>query len=170
MGAGGTTGAGGPGSEIALVPPESTEARHLLRCYFHEIVSRYDGRPVDPERIDSLLRDNPADDLAPPHGWFLVARREAVPVGCAGLRLLPADGAEVHRVFVAPTARGHGIASRLLRHLEALARAHGVTRLRLTTRRDLVEARRLYARHGYREIPAYNDDPYVDHWFAKELR
>ncbi|MBE1491302.1 GNAT family N-acetyltransferase [Plantactinospora soyae] len=166
----GTTGAAELDRGIALVPPGSTEARHLLRCYFDEIVSRYDGRPVSPERIDTLLRDNPADDLAPPHGWFLVARLDAVAVGCAGLRLLPAYGAEVHRVFVAPAARGHGIASRLLRRLEGLARAHGVTRLRLTTRHDLVEARRLYARHGYRETPAYNEDPYVDHWFAKELR
>jgi hypothetical protein len=40
---------------------------------------------------------------------------------------------------------------------------------RLDTRHDLVEARRLYATHGYVEIPPYSDNPYADHWFDKRL-
>ncbi|MEH0973839.1 hypothetical protein V6U77_22190 [Micromonospora sp. CPCC 205546] len=48
-------------------------------------------------------------------------------------------------------------------------RAAGVDRIRLDTRGDLVEARALYARHGYREIPAYHDGPYAEHWFEKVL-
>ena len=34
---------------------------------------------------------------------------------------------------------------------------------------DLVEARRLYARQGYSEIPAYNSGPYAEHWFEKRV-
>lgn len=45
----------------------------------------------------------------------------------------------------------------------------GLTTARLDTRKDLVEARRLYARNGYVEIPAYNSSPYADHWFEKRL-
>jgi hypothetical protein len=41
--------------------------------------------------------------------------------------------------------------------------------VRLDTRGALVEARGLYAEHGYREIPAYSDGPYSDHWFQKDL-
>lgn len=29
--------------------------------------------------------------------------------------------------------------------------------------------RAMYARLGYREVPAFNDAPYVDHWFEKRL-
>jgi hypothetical protein len=41
--------------------------------------------------------------------------------------------------------------------------------MRLDTRRDLVEARALYAAHGYAEIPAYSSGPYADHWYEKHL-
>jgi GNAT superfamily N-acetyltransferase len=77
-------------------------------------------------------------------------------LGCAGLRLVSHDMGEVTRVFVAPEARGHGVGTRLLQVLEAQAREHGVTRLRLDTRSDLIEARRLYERHGYVEIAPFN--------------
>jgi hypothetical protein len=33
----------------------------------------------------------------------------------------------------------------------------------------LVEARRLYARHGYQEVAPFNDSPYAEHWFAKSV-
>jgi len=33
----------------------------------------------------------------------------------------------------------------------------------------LVEARRLYARLGYREVPPFNAGQYAEHWFEKTL-
>jgi hypothetical protein len=39
----------------------------------------------------------------------------------------------------------------------------------LDTRLDLVEARSLYVRHGYAEIPAYNQGPYAEIWYGKDL-
>jgi len=45
----------------------------------------------------------------------------------------------------------------------------GASAIRLDTRHDLVEARAMYARYGYREIAAYNDSRYADHWFEKSL-
>ena len=57
----------------------------------------------------------------------------------------------------------------LLAELERAAVDAGLTTARLDTRKDLVEARRLYARHGYVEVPAFNDSPYADHWFGKSL-
>jgi hypothetical protein len=41
--------------------------------------------------------------------------------------------------------------------------------LRLETRHDLVESRRLYAALGYEEVPAFNHGRYAEHWFAKSL-
>ncbi|MGX8905868.1 GNAT family N-acetyltransferase [Streptomyces netropsis] len=52
---------------------------------------------------------------------------------------------------------------------EETARAWGVERIVLDTRMDLVEARALYARHGYLPIPRYNESPYAEVWLAKEL-
>jgi GNAT superfamily N-acetyltransferase len=130
------------------------------------------------------MREDPSDDLALPHGLILVAREEGTVLGCAGLRLppgiqqpgVPVPGiqqpgrvAEVTRVFVVPAARRRGLGSRLLACLEDHARRLGVATLRLDTRRDLTEARRLYARHGYREVPAFSQGRYADHWFEKTL-
>jgi ribosomal protein S18 acetylase RimI-like enzyme len=72
-------------------------------------------------------------------------------------------------MWVAPSSRGQGIAQRLLEALEAHAVAMDLDTLRLDTNRNLTEARALYARNGYREIPRYNDNPYADHWFEKRL-
>lgn len=90
-------------------------------------------------------------------------------LGCAGLRLLPGGIGEVTRVFVVPAARRRGLGARLLGDLEDHARRRGVAILRLDTRRDLTEARRLYARHGYREVRPFSHGPYADHWFEKTL-
>jgi len=90
------------------------------------------------------MREDPSDDLTLPGGLLLVAQEKGSVLGCAGLRLLPGHAAEVTRVFVIPAARRRGpSASRLLDCLEGHARQHRVTTLRLDTRRDLIEARRL---------------------------
>jgi ribosomal protein S18 acetylase RimI-like enzyme len=86
----------------------------------------------------------------------------------AGLRLLPGGIGEVTRVYVMPAARRRGLGSRLLDELETHARDHQVTTLRLDTRRDLVEARRLYVSHGYTEVRPFSHGPYSDHWFVKD--
>ena len=154
---------------IAVVPPASPAARHVLRAYFTDVASRYYGRTATEEEIAAAMRDEPSDDLILPRGVLLVASEGNSVLGCAGLRLLPSRIGEVTRVFVMPAARRRGFGSRLLDHLEAYAREHGVATLRLDTRDDLVEARRLYARHGYAEVRPFSQGPYADHWFEKHL-
>ena len=67
------------------------------------------------------------------------------------------------------SARGLGLGRRLLAELEAHAAAHGVRVLRLETNRTLREAIGLYRSAGYREVAAFNDEPYAHHWFEKSL-
>jgi GNAT superfamily N-acetyltransferase len=154
---------------VGAEPVQSAPASTLLREYYTEIVGRYHGRPAEPAEVDQVLVDEPSDDLRPPTGLFLLARYGDEPTGCAGLRLGTPPVAEVTRVYVRPSARGRGVGGRLLDAVEAAALAYGVTTLRLDTRHDLVEARALYARHGYREVAPFNDSPYADHWFEKRL-
>ncbi len=154
---------------IAITPSTADKAHDVLRAYFDDVASRYYGRPATEDEIAAAMRESPSDDLTPPHGLLLLARENDKVLGCAGLRLLPDQVAEVTRVFVVPAARRRGLGSRLLDCLEDHARRSGVSTLRLDTRHDLTEARRMYASRGYREVLPFNDDKYADHWFEKIL-
>ncbi|EFK99457.1 acetyltransferase [Streptomyces sp. SPB78] len=109
--------------------------------------------------------------LAPPHGLLLMGRYGGEAAGCVGLRAsrLGPDALELTRMYVRPAFRGLGGGGLLLRAAEAAARERGARRLDLDTRHDLVEARGLYARHGWRETGPLWEDVYAERWFRKEL-
>ena len=70
---------------------------------------------------------------------------------------------------MAPGARGLGLGRRMLRELEDVVAASGARVARLETNYALVEAIALYRSAGYREVPAFNDEPFADRWFEKRL-
>lgn len=148
---------------------DTAEATSLRRDYYDEVASRYWQRPATEAEIDEGLKDDDVALLAPPTGTFLVGRHDGEPASCAGLRLVDHETAEVTRVYVRPQARGTGGGAHLLRALEEAAKSYGVRLLRLDTRNDLVEARALYTRHGYEEVPAFNNGQYAEHWYAKKI-
>ncbi|WP_327246615.1 GNAT family N-acetyltransferase [Streptomyces sp. NBC_01320] len=148
---------------------DSPDASALRRDYYDEVASRYWQRPATAEEIDEGLSGDGADLLTAPTGAFVVGRFDGKPASCAGLLVVDADTAELTRVFVRPEFRGTGGGGLLLAAAESAARAFGVRQIRLDTRNDLVEARGLYAKHGYREVPAFHRRQYAEHWFAKEL-
>jgi ribosomal protein S18 acetylase RimI-like enzyme len=72
-------------------------------------------------------------------------------------------------MWVSSSARGLGLGRRLLGELETAAARGGATIVHLETNRALTEAIALYRSAGYREVPAFNDEPFADHWFEKRL-
>lgn len=149
---------------------DAPDAARLLRDYYDEVASRYWKRPATEAEIDEGLTDDGVDRLAPPTGGLVVGRFDGVAASCVGVFLAPATAtATLTRVYVRPAFRGTGGGGLLVAAAEDLARGAGMRVLRLDTRSDLVEARGLYAKHGFREVPAFNSGPYAEHWFAKEL-
>lgn len=142
--------------------PFGAEAQACLRAYIGELQERFD-EGFDP----GLSVSADPEELVPPRGWFIVARLDGVAVGCGALKIQAGGRGEIKRMWVAPAARGLGIARRLLESLEAHAVAAGVDVLRMDSHRSLTEARELYVHSGYREIAAYNANPYAHHWFEK---
>mgnify|MGYP003576010407 CR=1 FL=1 len=150
--------------EIRVADPAGAEAQACIGAYLDELDARFETG-FDAARSVSA---NP-QELVPPQGVFLLAWLDGAAIGCGGLKVAGDGTGEIKRMWVAPDARGLGVAQRLLDALEGHAQSLALVRVRLDTNRTLVEARALYARNGYQDIPAYNDNPYADHWFEKHL-
>jgi DNA-binding MarR family transcriptional regulator/GNAT superfamily N-acetyltransferase len=138
------------------------EARAAMDAYFAELAERFpggfdSGPPVDPAAY------------APPNGRFFMAASDGVAIACGGIQRIGEGVAEVKRMWVDPTWRGRGIATRLLTHLERTASADGFDVVRLDTNPVHTEASALYRRAGYREIPRYNDNPSAGLWFENAV-
>lgn len=150
-----------PPSGARRVAPDDADALALLRAYYDELRVRLGG--FDPPSAEQLQQDAAG-------GVVLLLDDDSGAVACGSLRLLDARTAEIKRMFVATRARGRGHARTLLRALEAEACARGCTRVVLDTAAPLREAAGLYLAEGYREVAAYNDNPFAARWFEKELQ
>ena len=149
---------------IDIEAPNGDDARWCLREYFRELSERFETG-YDPAKANQV----PDEEVTRPAGCFLIARLDGEPVGCAGLKRVDRATAEIKRMWTSPNARGLGIARRMLRRLEEIAREDGFSVVRLDTNGTLTEAQALYRAEGFEEVAPFNDDPYPDHWFAKRL-
>jgi putative acetyltransferase len=142
-------------------------------------VCPWDIRPVDPCGQDALdllrLAAMEARDLypelhKPEDPWpvnvpastgdvYLVAYRDAKPVGCGALSRLNRQTAEVRRVYVTQSERRRGLARAILGALENQALTLGYRLLRLETGRRQLAAMALYRASGFTSIAAFG--PYV---------
>jgi DNA-binding MarR family transcriptional regulator/GNAT superfamily N-acetyltransferase len=148
---------------IEQTDPRSEAARYCLGEYYGELSRRFKGGFEV-----ALSRDPDAADMVAPCGAFLVAMSDGLPLGCIGLKG-GSDYAEIKRLWVSPSARGLGIARRLMDAAEAAARNLSIKLLRLDTNSALAEAGQLYRSTGWTEIARFNDDPYPDLFFEKQL-
>lgn len=93
-------------------------------------------------------------------GAFLVAWLDGEPRACGAWRRIDAGRpltAEVKRMWADPEARGLRLGAAVLASLEAGAREHGVTELRLETGEHLTAAYNLYRRFGFEHCPPWGE-------------
>ncbi len=149
--------------QLDIMDPTGDRAIACLRRYYGELAGRFEfGYDPDGDLAFS------SEDLAPPRGYFLVAVLDGEDAGCGGIKFFD-NFAEVKRMWVDPERRGEGLGRRILEELENVAAEAGYSRIRLDTHDSLDEAKGLYLRAGYREIPRYNENPYAQRWFEKKL-
>jgi ribosomal protein S18 acetylase RimI-like enzyme len=150
--------------QIDSVDPAHPDAQRCLAEYFAELDRRFDAG-FDPAR--SISAD--LDEMRPPAGVFLVATSHGDAIGCGALKFHTDGPTELKRMWVDPRARGLGVGRRLLAELEQRAIDSGGRTVRLETNKALTEAIAMYRAAGYREVEAFNNEPYAHHWFDKRI-
>lgn len=142
------------GLDLRLVAYDAPDAQVLVEEVQREYVARYGGRDETPVS---------AGEFVDPQGAFWVGYLDGRPVATGGWRLLPTGSvpgllgahAEVKRMYVSPSARGHGVARALLVHLQRTAQAAGADWLVLETGMAQPEAIALYRSSGYTDVPRF---------------
>ncbi len=157
--------------DLEPVGRDDPEVRRLYADFVREadgpLVYDRDDAAVD---LEEEIAKGPPPDLAPPDGVLLLARVDGEPAGLGGVRHLDTAIAEVKSMYVAPAFRGSGLGRRILAQLDGIARERGCRAVRLDTSGYLAPAVGLYRAAGYREVPAYNENPKADLWFERALR
>jgi GNAT superfamily N-acetyltransferase len=150
--------------DIRPIDPEHRDAQDCLAEYVAELNRRSD-RGFDPTVGARAL----PHEVRPPAGEFFVAYLQGEAIGCGAVKHQPGGVSDIKRMWISPAARGLGLGRRLLECLEACALAAGARVARLETSAVCTEALALYRSAAWVEVPAFNDEPFADHWFEKTL-
>ena len=154
-----------PPFSILPEDPDSPAATDSLRAYFALLADRIPG--VDAAHVP--IPDPEAYAYRPPQGIFLLARAGNTVLGCVSLKTVDARLGEVKRLWVAPAARGQGLARHLMAEVETFARSIGMTHLRLDTNSGLTEAIALYRKTGWEPTAPFTRAFPATDWFLKRL-
>jgi DNA-binding MarR family transcriptional regulator/GNAT superfamily N-acetyltransferase len=150
--------------DIRDADPDEAAAIHCLQAYYALLQTSIPD--ITSGMLTLPLSDAPR--YRPPHGAFLIAWSDDLPIGTVSLRPLEPGIAEVKRLWVDPMARGQGLARRLMRAIEDRARNMGFSSVRLDTNSALTAAVALYRATGWVDIAPYTSPP-ANVWMAKRL-
>lgn len=133
--------------DIVRVSADHPDALRLIEEVQAEYVERYGGRDNTPLDIE---------EFAPPGGAFYIGYLDGAAVASGAWRRRgdvdfrgTSACAEIKRMYVAPRARGRGLARQMLAHLEVAATSAGAAAMILETGTAQPEAIALYESSGY---------------------
>ena len=133
---------------IERASPQSEEAKQLMREMWVYLDALYGNSATTPYELAGM---------DPPSAAFVIAREAGVAIGCAALRPMSPEIAEVKRMYVRPEMRRMGVARQLLLTLEQAAKDGGFREIWLETGEPQVAAIQLYEKLGYTTIPPYGE-------------
>ncbi|CQD04991.1 acetyltransferase, gnat family protein [Mycobacterium lentiflavum] len=157
-------------TQLRFVPAalDDALAQPLLAELAVEYAQRYDSTPPT---VLAWLKDNPADEFAPPDGGMLIGLLDGRPVTGGGFRRFDAETAELKRIWTDREHRRRGYAMALLAELEAAIAGRGYRRVYLMTGNRQPEAEELYQATGYVRLdePLPSEGPVFPIAFEKWL-
>lgn len=147
----------------ATTPNDIAQVKALFLDYLR-FIETYLGQTLSFQGTEAEFADFPQT-----YDALWLARLSGEPVGAVGLKPFEPGTAELKRLWVAPSGRGHGLGEALCRTCIDGARAQGYTRLLLDTDRGLTHANSVYERLGFRDIERYYDNPMDSRFMALSL-
>jgi putative acetyltransferase len=109
------------------------------------------------------------DQYNKPWGALLLAYADEALAGCAGIRKLNGETAELKRMYVRPEYRGLKLGKELLTRALQTAKDLGYHSIRLDTLSSMTKARKLYESFGFQTIAAYYPNPFEDTIYMERL-
>ncbi len=133
------------------IRPATRADEPAIRALVEAVLREY-GLAPDPAGIDADLADLEAGYFSRGGAFDVVIASEGRLAGCCGVCPIDAQAGELRKMYLAPSARGHGLGSRLLARALAFARGRGLRRIELETASVLKDAIALYRRAGFTPI------------------
>jgi GNAT superfamily N-acetyltransferase len=94
-----------------------------------------------------------------PEGGIILCKADDEFIGCAGIRKIDNDIAELKRMFIKPAYQKRGAGKTLLAKAVELAKSFNYKIIRLDTLNYMAPAINLYKQSDFYEIPAYYHNP-----------
>ncbi|MCP4284346.1 MAG: carbonate dehydratase [Gammaproteobacteria bacterium] len=132
---------------------ELEHVRHFFRTY-----AAWLGVDLCFQNFEDEMASLPGAYSAPT-GRLFFAELDGKPAGCVGVRQFSDSVCEMKRLYVDPSARGHGIGRDLALTAIMTAKALGYKRIMLDTLPAMRIAVKLYRELGFQEAPAYYATP-----------
>lgn len=128
--------------------------------HFQELVSELDAdlRIRDGEDHSFYAQFNKIDKIK----HVILAYENEMPIGCGAIKEYDVDSMEVKRMYVLPSKRGKGTASRILIELEQWASELNYKKCILETGKKQPEAINLYHKNGYGIIANYGQYEHME--------
>ena len=132
------------------------ESRH--RDAFRDLNVAWISRYFAIEDADLKVLNDPERAILAPGGAILMAEMANEPVGTVALIRVAADGFELAKMAVTPSAQGHGIGALLGQAAIERARQLGARWIELLSNTSLAPALHLYHKLGFVEAPLGGTD------------
>ncbi len=108
--------------------------------------------PMDPDKFEAIITALP-ELHARPGGAIFIASVDGAPAGCVMYSPAGPGTAEIKRMFVSESGRGHGLGRRMLDTVFQQMRADGYDTAMFSSARFLTHARAMYESAGFIDMP-----------------
>ena len=143
------------------------EVLELIQEYLEWMVTEHPHLEKVQKVVESQGVTTELTDLAGYYERLWLATIDGEAVGCSMFKQLIEATAEMKRVYVRPSGRGHGFGRRLVETTIDAVREAGYQYMYLDSDPEFATAIAMYERMGFEYIKPYNDNPAQDAVFMR---